>query len=217
MACYKRRKKRSRKTKWVIALVCILCVLTLLFVYYFKVVTPIVVTLSQEKVRSFSTVLISQSVEEVMLTGDVRYEDLVDVKLNSANEIVMINTNSVEINRLVRQVTNLVQTRLDAINNTEIFIALGTFTGIPFLYGLGPDIAVQLIPVGSVNTRFSSNFTSAGINQTLHRLYFVISLTVGMVLPANTQNVVVDFEVQISESIIVGKIPEILLNGQKIS
>lgn len=61
-----------------------------------------------------------------------------------------------------------------------------------------------------------SNFTSSGINQTLHRLYFTVSGTIGMILPAQTQNFVTELEVLICESVIVGEIPDVYLQGSLI-
>lgn len=206
---YKRkRKKLSRRAKTRIILCSILSVIVLLVVYYFKVVTPIVIALSEEKVRSLSTQVVSTSVEKVLVEQNVSYDSLVMIEYNSNNEVSLINTNSVEVNLLVRKVTELVQAQMDGLSKQGVDISLGTMTGIPFLFGIGPSVSVKLVPVGTVNTKFNSSFTSAGINQTLHRLYFVVSVNVGMVIPGMTKNLITSLEVEICESIIVGKVPE---------
>ncbi len=211
---YTKKKRRfSGRTKFRIALFVILCFVALSIVYYFKVVAPIVTTLSEEKVRSLSTQIVSSSVERVINEESITYDKLVQIEYNSNNEITLISTNSVEINIFVRKVTYLVQQEMDALGKEGIDISLGTFTGIPFLYGIGPMVSVKLVPVGTVNTIFNSSFTSAGINQTLHRLYFNVNINVGMVLPSMTKNMMTDLEVGICESVIVGKVPDVYLQG----
>lgn len=209
----KKRKRLSRKAKTRLFICSFLALIVLGTVYYFKVITPIVVSLSEEKVRSLSTKVVSTSVGQVLTDNNITYDSLVNVEYNSNGEITLINTNSVEVNIMVRKVTEMVQVGMDNMGNHGVGIALGTLSGIPFLYGIGPMISVKLVPVGTVNTRFNSSFLSAGINQTLHRLYFIVSVNIGMVLPCLTKNMVTDLEVEICESVIVGKVPEIYLQG----
>lgn len=209
----KKRKRLSKRAKARLFICSILSIVVLVTVYYFKVVTPIVVTLSEEKVRSLSTTVISSSVGRVLTENNITYDNLVNIEYNSSGDISLINTDSVEVNMVVRKVTELVQQGMDNLGNHGVDIALGTLTGIPFLYGIGPMISVKLVPVGTVNTKFNSSFLSAGINQTLHRLYFVVSVNIGMVLPCLTKNMITDLEVEICESVIVGKVPEVYLQG----
>lgn len=209
----KKRKKLSRRAKAKIFLCSFLAIITLMTVYYFKVVTPIVVTLSEEKVRSLSTKAVSASVGQVLMNDGISYGDLVKIQYNNSGEITLINTDSVEVNLLVRKVTEIVQVQMDNLGSHGVEISLGTLTGIPFLYGIGPNVSVKLVPVGTVNTRFNSSFTSAGINQTLHRLYFMVSINIGMVLPCLTKNMVTDLEIEICESVIIGKVPDVYFQG----
>ena len=212
----RKKRKWSVKAKVRVAIFSILMIVVLLCVYYFNVVVPIVVSLSKEKIRSASTRVISESIGEAIITQNLRYEELVSVSYSAENKIEFIEIDSVKVNLLIREVTREVQRHFDNLNNEGIEIALGTFTGIPFLYGVGPNISVQLVPVGTINTKINSSFTSAGINQTIHRLYFVISASVGMVLPANTQSVETEMEVVLCESILVGDIPQFYLHGSLI-
>ncbi len=207
----KKKAKKRFKTKFKIFLA-IFCILIFgLIFYYFKVVSPIVCSLSEEKVRSLSTQVISRSVSLALYENGITYDELISISYNNNNEISLIQTNTVEVNKLVRRVTELVQLEMDGLGQEGIQIALGTFTGIPFLFGLGPLVSLKLVPIGTVNTKFNSQFQSAGINQTKHSLYFEISANIGMILPARTHNFVTSLDVAIAESIIVGKIPEIYL------
>lgn len=209
-------KKKSKKTKLRIAIIVVLSFLILILFYYFKVVCPIIIRLSEEKIRSLATTSISEVVEYVMQEEKLSYNELVDIRYDSSNNIELIEVNTIKVNNVIRDITKGVQDKFNVLSHEGIGISLGTFTGVPFLYGIGPNISIKLVPVGTVNTKVISNFNAQGINQTLHRLYFVVIGTIGMVLPIQTQNFVTELEVLICESIIVGKIPDVYLQGNLI-
>lgn len=208
------RRRWKKKTK-VKAVICALLVfLILALVYYFAVVCPAVVALSQEKIRSIATQTISEVVGEVLTNGNYTYDELVEVTYSSENKISQISTNSIQVNLLVREVTAKVQERFDQLDSAQVVVNLGSFTGIPFLFGYGPEITLNLVPIGTVQTNFETKFLSAGINQTLHSLYFDVNAILGLILPGSTQNFDTNLQVLICESVIVGEIPSIYLQGQ---
>ena len=213
-----KKKKRglSKKAKFRIVLIVFLAIIVLFCFYYFKIVCPIVVSLSQERVRSIATSTISTVVGDVMVDKNITYDDLVAITYSSENKVELIEIDTIQINIIIREITKRVQNEFDTLGKEGILISLGTFTGIPFLFGLGPDVSIKLVPVGTVNTKVSSNFNEAGINQTIHRLYFIVSSNIGMVLPAMTQNFTTELEVLLCESIIVGEIPSVYLQGSLI-
>lgn len=207
-------QRRKTKNKLKIALCFLLVFVILALVYYFAVICPAVVALSQEKVRAIATKTISEVVGQVLTEGGYTYDELVEVTYSSENKVSQIATNSTQVNLLVREVTALVQERFDELDNTAISVNLGSFSGIPFLFGYGPQIQLNLVPVGTVQTSFDTKFLSAGINQTLHSLYFDVNAVLGLLLPGSTQNFQTNLQILICESVIVGEIPSIYLQGQ---
>ena len=212
----KKKKKLSTKTKFRIILLFLLAIIVLCFVYYFKVICPIIIGLSQEKVRSIATSTISTVVGDVMQDENLSYGDFVSITYSSENKVELIEIDTVQVNIIIREITQKVQEEFNSLGEEGINIALGTFTGIPFLFGLGPNVSIELVPIGTVSTKVSSNFNSAGINQTIHRLYFIVNSNIGMVLPGMTQNFQTELEVLLCENIIVGEIPNVYLQGSLI-
>ena len=98
-----------------------------------------------------------------------------------------------------------------------IKIPMGSFSGIAILSGVGPKIAFNVSPFGEVLCSFSSNFESAGINQTYHKLYMIILLKVNIVFPFEKLQIVSDSEVLLCETLIIGKIPEVYLNSDNLT
>ena len=211
--CFRKRKTLSKKAKRRIVIFSVLGFVFLFLIYYFKVVCPIVVKLSEEKIRSIATKTISKVVGDAMIENGVNYDQIVNITYSADNEVEFVEVDSVEVNILVRDITKRVQDEFAGLGKEGIKIAIGTFSGIPFLYNLGPSVSVRLVPIGIVNTAINSNFISAGINQTLHRLNFTVSANVGMILPGKSQNFTTELEVMLCESIIVGKIPQFYFSG----
>lgn len=88
----------------------------------------------------------------------------------------------------------------------------GSFTGIKLLAGKGPGVKIQISPVGSVETDLRSEFTSQGINQTLHRVYLDVKCKVNILTPFKDIEKEIVNQVLLVENIIVGRIPETYYN-----
>ena len=71
--------------------------------------------------------------------------------------------------------------------------------------------------MGSVTTKFNSEFNSAGINQTIHRIYLDVSCKVTIVTPYDKIESEITNQVLMTELVIVGNIPETYYNLEGIN
>ena len=76
---------------------------------------------------------------------------------------------------------------------------------------------MELYQVGSVDTEFKSEFISAGINQTKYKVYLTVKLEVSAILPASSTDIMIDEDYLISETIIVGDMPDIYFGENLLS
>lgn len=81
---------------------------------------------------------------------------------------------------------------------------------------MGPKIQIKLLPTGSVTTDFKSEFESAGINQTIHRIYLNVACKLTIVTPYDSIEADIINQVLMTESVIVGEIPEAYYNLEGI-
>lgn len=88
----------------------------------------------------------------------------------------------------------------------------GNFTGNSFLAGHGPEIKVKVIPAGTVNTEFKTEFISAGINQTRHRVYLGVECNMRVIAPFATEDIIVENSVTVAETVLIGEVPEFYTN-----
>ena len=61
-------------------------------------------------------------------------------------------------------------------------------------------------------TDFRTEFIAAGINQTRHRVYLGVICTMRIVAPFATEDVVVDNNVTVAETVLIGDVPEFYTN-----
>ena len=204
----KKNKKRKMKFKYKF-LISIIVILVLGFIYLTTIVNPIIFNYNKAVVEHNSVDILNNSIKNSL--SDYLYDDLVTIQKNDSGDITLISCNSSNVNKLSNTITSHCQTNLKSLENTGINIALLTFTGIPFLNGIGPKINIKTTPVGYCDSKYISKFTSCGINQTLHQLSIIVSAKVDVLLPIKTFEIEVNTEVLVCESIIVGKIPQVYL------
>ena len=75
------------------------------------------------------------------------------------------------------------------------------------LWGRGPTIKVRSFTVGSVTAEFESEFSTAGVNQTLHKIWLSVCVPTTILLPGQQIEVAVETKLCVAETVIVGKVP----------
>ena len=207
------RKKRRFKAKLFVILSIFFVVFVLVFIYFEMVVNPMVLRIAQAEVDSVATTAISDAIFEVVNDENIDYNDIVNISYDESGAITSITSNMEKMNYLARQLSTKAQILLDNLGDLGVKIALGAFTGLEALAAIGPKVDVKMTPIGSVITTFNSSFDSAGINQTKHSIYVDVNTSVNIVLPTSSKKMTFLTSAIICESIIIGKVPNVYVNG----
>lgn len=210
-----KKKKVSTKKKLIIVFTIILLIIISILLYLHYVVNPIIIDASEAKVRSLTQSAVESAVYDV-IKDEYLYSDLIEIIKDSNNDIKMISANAYKINLLSKEILNSAQNNLTTLGEQGIEIGIGTFTGITLFTDKGPKVSIKLSPIGTIYTRFHSEFTSAGINQTNHSIYLYVQTDVSLILPTDTKVISTTTEVLLTESIIQGKIPDTYLNSNQL-
>ena len=185
-------------------------------VYFRSNIVPTVMGSAVAEVRAMCTETINSAVTAVV-GGGVEYDDLFSVVRDDAGNIEMVQANSPEINMVAREIAGLAQANLDALDLKEISIPIGTFTGLALLTGIGPDVTISVMPIGSALCDFVSYFIAAGINQTLHKIYIDVHAEINIITPLDEPTITVKAEVLVAENLIVGEVPEFYFGGSMLN
>ena len=197
----------------IIAITFLVLIVASIFLYIFCVINPIVKEATWASIYSLSTSAVSDAVYDVIAEETLQYEDLVEISYDSNGDISLISIDTIVVNNLARRFYQVAQVYLDRMGDNGLDIAIGTFTGLPFLVGVGPTINIKLVQIGAMTSCFKSKFTSAGINQTNHSLYIELHASVSLVLPTYSSTVDSVTEFLVTESVIVGDVPEVYLGS----
>ena len=126
---------------------------------------------------------------------------------NEEGNINAVLSNTVAVNRMKSNITSRVSQEIGQLDRWSLSVPLGALTGSSFMSGVGPSIPITVAPNGRVFAELKSEFESAAINQTIHRLVLETKLDIGLLLPAATTSTTVGTQVPIAETIIVGNVP----------
>ena len=207
---YRSRKSRIRRRVILIAAAILLIVL---LVCMHLNVTRVLTSAAEAQLRARAATAVNEAVFMTLSDGGVRYSDLVHVERGADGDIQALTCDAVEINRIARETAYQAQALLQSMSDEGVAVPLGAFTGIEAWAGFGPEIHMEIIPVAEVACRFVSGFESAGINQTKHSVYLEVVCEMSVVMPAKTHRFSAISQVLISESILVGEVPNVYLQG----
>ncbi len=205
---YKKRKKKPFKRFFSFMLV--FAIIIGFILYYNFVVLKQIFSICADYTYTYSTESVNSAVL-LSLESDIKYADLIKVEKNSSGDIVLMTTNSLKVNSINREVASATSSLLKYKLANGIPVPLLAFSGISFLSGYGNNVNLKIVNNVSVLCDFSSKFTSVGINQTLHSIYLNVDSIVNIKVPFNNHQEKCTSQILISETVLVGKVPDIYL------
>ena len=174
---------------------------------------PMVVTAAQAQTQNQMAAVVERAILGRLEGDGVSYSDFVTIQRDERGGIVALTTDTAALNRLRGE---LVETALEALRGvdvSQIQIPLGSLLDFDLVWGLGPTMKVHAMTVGTAEGEFSSEFTSAGVNQTLHKIDLELSIPLTLMLPGGAVEAVCRTSVPIAETVIVGQVPEVFLQA----
>ncbi len=207
----KARCPMSRWKKILRAVLCLALLLAALFLVLEKNLEEVILNMARARAEAMAVEYINEAVED-SAGGQISYSEMITVRTDSQGRVTMLEANAARMNQLAAQTALRAQARLESAEAQSVSIPLGAALGVPFLSALGPYVHVRIVPVSAVSAAFSTEFESAGINQTRHKIYLSLKTTVRLVIPSGAKQVSLESQVLVAESIIVGDVPSSYVN-----
>lgn len=189
-----------------------LAAIALLFLIFRSRYRDIIQELAETQVKNTTSDLTNDAIAKQIAEGVIQYDRIVYFEKDLDGRITALKTNMSEINRLKTDILNIINDEILALDTSDIGIPLGSLFLPEFLSGRGPAIPVHILSIRNSDATFASNFSQAGINQTLHQLTMVVSVDVAILVLGQTSNFTVNSEVVVAQTVIVGDVPNMFLN-----
>lgn len=201
------KKKKKPSGRVIRTVILIVLILAALLMFIENNISQMLLDLSYAEANALAVEVLNNVIAEVMKTG-VTYEELMNVTKDAQGRVTLLQANTIRMNEIATETAIAAQEMLSNQEARYVKIPLGAALGIGSFAAAGPKIAVQIVPVGAVASTFSTDFESAGINQTRHRILLTVKATIRLVIPTGAKRVEVTTQLPIAESIIIGEVPQ---------
>jgi len=178
--------------------------------YIEKNIRPKIKVMSEIKARLIATQAINDAVSKKIQMNV--FKDLVNIKTDNMGRVTMVQANTSEMNRIAVETSLYIQKELENISEEDLYISIGNILGSQIFADKGPKLRIKIQPAGTVKVNFATEFSEAGINQTRLKIYLKVDTGVQIIMPFAENEIDVSTNVAVSETIIVGDVPESYIN-----
>lgn len=190
-------------------LIIILLVISILGLVFFRIkFNDAIRSLAETQVRNTTSDLINDAIDRQIEDGNVNYDRMVYFEKDLDGRITALKTNMSEVNRLKTDILNIINDEILALSKDDLGIPLGSLFLPELLSGKGPAIPVEILSIRNSDASFSSEFSEAGINQTLQQMNMHVSVDVTVLVLGRTNSFTISSQVVVAETIIVGDVPD---------
>ena len=197
----KRYSARARRRRRLRRLTLLMLVLAAAFLLIDRNFRPLVFSLAEA--RSALNGALTEALED-----GVEYDDLMNVRMDDSGQVSLLSANTMRMNALADRAGDAALRKLETVSAQKVYVPLGAALGLTLFAGSGPRIPISIVPVGTVQTDFETEFEACGINQTRHKVYLQLSASIRIVIPTGAKTTNVSANMLVAESIIIGKVPE---------
>ena len=184
----------------------LLVIFLIILIVFVKMAYPVFIATCRNKAKSIAVNILNKEVNSVMVMYN--YDDLVEIARSENGKISYISAKIIPINELVAKITKNIQENIDSSPSTVVNLNLGTVTGFSGLAKISPKIAIKVEQAGNIETKINSEFVAMGINQTVHRIYLDLKCRIGILTPIESISETINLDVLLTETVIVGEVPE---------
>ena len=172
---------------------------------------PVVAEIAAAQAQNTMTAVVENAVTADLAARQVSYADFVTIQRDEGGAITALTTDMARMNLLRAELTAAVLEALEGVDVSEVAVPLGSLFDLEPLWAKGPAIRAKAMTVGTVRTEFDSQLTSAGVNQTLHRIWLEVEVPMTLLLPGGEVETALHTRLCVAETVIVGKVPDTYL------
>ena len=137
--------------------------------------------------------------------------DFVEIQRDSSGAVTALTTDMTKLNVLRAELTSAILDALEGVDVSTIQVPMGSLFDFELLWARGPSMKARAMTVGTVSAEFDSELSSAGVNQTVHRIWVEVDVPMTLLLPGGEVDVDLHTRLHVAETVIVGQVPDTYL------
>jgi len=231
-------KRKNKRTKFNIIIVIILIIIVAIF-YILKIFSnkaiPIFLEYSEIEVKRIATLIINNSIMNNIGT-DIQIDDLFIIKTDNEGNIINMDVNSSEVNKILLKSGNVLEQNFKYLENGDIEklemknlninskrkgviyeLPSGIIFNNVFINNLLPKIPVKLNLVGSIFSKITTETESFGINNAIFKVNIHVSSDIKIILPFASKNIELVAAIPIIIKIIEGEVPNYYFDSSNLA
>lgn len=173
---------------------------------------PVVAEIAAAQAQNIMTAVVENAVTADLAARQVSYADFIAIQRDEGGAITALTTDMARMNQLRAELIASILEALEGVDVSEVAVPLGSLFDLEPLWAKGPAIKARSMTVGTVRAEFDSQLTSAGVNQTLHRIWMEVDVPMTLLLPGGAAETVLHTRLCVAETVIVGKVPDTYLH-----
>lgn len=177
---------------------------------------PLADGLMQTQLDNQASSAINEAIQEQISGGEIDYDKMVTIEKDAAGNVTAMRANIGEINFLRTRILTRIDEKLMDLSIEELGVPVGSVVLPELFSGRGPNLPVRVIAVRTSDAAFRNEFQEAGINQTLHRIFFDIHVVVTILSLEGRQEIPVESSVLVAETVIVGQVPTTYIDMEEL-
>lgn len=201
------KKRRLQVNKFKLSIFLIITILIGGLYFVDSKINPIIEVVAKQRTHLVVTKIINAAAT-ACFGDDLSYDELVAIHTDDSGNITLLQADSVQMSILATAVAGHIESSLSSMTSEGLLIPSGLLTGISLLSDVGPKIKVPMQPIGGVDVVIKDEFIEAGINQTKHKIYLDITISISLMLPFTKEIMEVNSILPIAETVIIGPVPD---------
>ena len=206
--------KKSHKAAIIIAVILSLAIM--LISYVNNKLDPLVTLEATVQSRNTVSEMINKATARALAESGIGYEELVNIRLDANGKITSISANTMKMTELQTKITEYIIEDFNNYGEFKIEISFSNMFDDEVIFGRFPNLMMpaSIDPQAAVESTLESEFISAGINQTLHKIYADINAKVCILTLISNVEFELNAKVALAETVIVGDVPRFYMGGK---
>src|SRR5690606_11161266 len=199
--------RRRRASSGRAAFLALVLVLVLGGTWVHRTMAPVLMAFAAKQVEILAVDAVTRAVRQ-RIADQVAYEDLVHIQRDAGGRVTVLQVNTGALSGVLAGVEEAALEALRHLRGTSFDIPLGVLLGQHVFAAYGPRVKARALTLGAPSVAFDQAFEAAGINQTRHTIYLVITARMRVVVPLMAEETEGTTRLPVVDTVIVGPVPD---------